>query len=573
MTAAVPTLTSSAPGFSFRLTIPRRLGILVGAAALIAVTGFVLQLLALYGTMVDERRAALRNEVATAVSLIQPFVAEAAAGRLTEAEAMERAKAALRPIRYGAGDYFFVFDHEGVSLVMGPKPETEGKHRLDDKDANGVRYVAELITAANQGGGYIDYSYPRAGQQIPLPKTAYAVDVAPWHWVVGSGVYIDDIDTVFMVRARETAAGAVGLLVVLGLSAWLIARGIVRPLRSITAIMSRLATGDTNVALPTERRDEVGDMARAVDVFKDSMIEAGRLRGEQEEQKRQAELDKKRVLNEMADEFERGVLTSLDTLTAAASQMRTTSQSMSSTAEQTSSQATTVAAAAEQASANVQTVAAATEELSSSISEISRQVTQSAKVAGQAVEEATRTDATMQGLSAAAQKIGEVVKLISDIASQTNLLALNATIEAARAGEAGKGFAVVATEVKSLATQTASATEEISAQVAAMRQATGDTMQAIQSIGSIIGTIDEIATTIASAVEEQGAATQEIARNVQEASRGTGEVSVNIVSVNQAAAETGAAAGMVLTSAEELGHQAETLRTNVDKFLARIRAA
>jgi methyl-accepting chemotaxis protein len=179
----------------------------------------------------------------------------------------------------------------------------------------------------------------------------------------------------------------------------------------------------------------------------------------------------------------------------------------------------------------------------------------------------------VQGLSAAAQKIGDVVKLISDIASQTNLLALNATIEAARAGDAGKGFAVVASEVKSLANQTAKATEEISAQVASMQGATNDAVQAIHSIGGTIGTINEIATTIASAVEEQGAATQEIARNVQEAAQGTGQVSSNIVGVNQAASETGAASSQVLASAEELGKQAETLRADVDQFLANIRAA
>jgi methyl-accepting chemotaxis protein len=200
-------------------------------------------------------------------------------------------------------------------------------------------------------------------------------------------------------------------------------------------------------------------------------------------------------------------------------------------------------------------------------------VSESTKITGKAVNEATRTNGMVEGLSAAAQKIGDVVKLISDIASQTNLLALNATIEAARAGEAGKGFAVVASEVKSLANQTAKATEEIAAQVAAMQDATSDAVTAIQSIGGTIGSINEIATTIASAVEEQGAATQEIARNVQEAAQGTGQVSSSIVGVNQAASETGAASSLVLASADELGRQAESLRGDVDKFLADIRAA
>jgi methyl-accepting chemotaxis protein len=357
------------------------------------------------------------------------------------------------------------------------------------------------------------------------------------------------------------------------LLAWLIGRSIVAPVTGMTAAMTKLAGGDKTVEIPARNsKDEIGDMAKAVDIFKQSMIRADELAAEQKTE--QAKKEQRQVAIEgYIATFESGVRGSLDTLASAATEMRATSQGMSATAEETSAQATTVAAAAEQASVNVQTVASATEELSSSVAEIGRQVTQSTKIAGQAVEEASRTNTTVQGLSAAAQKIGDVVKLISDIASQTNLLALNATIEAARAGDAGKGFAVVASEVKSLANQTAKATEEISAQVAAMQGATGEAVQAIQSIGGTIGSINEIATTIASAVEEQGAATQEIARNVQEAAQGTGQVSSNIVGVNQAAGETGAAASQVLASAEELGKQAETLRADVDSFLANIRAA
>jgi methyl-accepting chemotaxis protein len=349
--------------------------------------------------------------------------------------------------------------------------------------------------------------------------------------------------------------------------------GVVGPLGRITALMQSLSKGDLGVDVPVSgRRDEIGTMAEAVLVFKRNMIEARRLDAEQKGEQEQKERRHQAIEQNIAV-FESSMRTSLDTLTAGVGDLRATSKSMSATAEETSTQATTVAGAAEQAAANVQTVAAATEELSSSVAEIGRQVTQSTKIAGEAVTEADRTNVTVQGLSAAAQKIGDVVKLISDIASQTNLLALNATIEAARAGEAGKGFAVVASEVKSLANQTAKATEEISAQVAAMQRATSEAVQAIQSIGGTIGTINEIATTIASAVEEQGAATQEIARNVQEAAQGTGQVSSNIVGVNQAATETGTAANQVLASAEELGRQAETLRGDVDSFLVKIRVA
>jgi methyl-accepting chemotaxis protein len=435
-----------------------------------------------------------------------------------------------------------------------------GKYRTAFTEATGAQ--AELVTL-------VDKTMAEKAQKIADMTTAI-VKSANADMMATQSATAASLESSSLLGLSLAVAGLLlGILL-----AWLISRSIVAPVTGMTAAMTKLAGGDKTVEIPArDSKDEIGDMAKAVDVFKQNMIETERLRGEQEEMKRQAEIDKKVMLNKLADDFETGVRASLDTLASAATEMRATSQSMSGTAEETSAQATTVAAAAEQASANVQTVATATEELSSSVSEIGRQVTESTKIAGQAVEEAGRTNVTVQGLSAAAQKIGDVVKLISDIASQTNLLALNATIEAARAGDAGKGFAVVASEVKSLANQTAKATEEISAQVAAMQGATSGAVEAIQSIGGTIGSINEIATTIASAVEEQGAATQEIARNVQEAAQGTGQVSSNIVGVNQAAGETGAAASQVLASAEELGKQAETLRADVGSFLANIRSA
>jgi methyl-accepting chemotaxis protein len=290
--------------------------------------------------------------------------------------------------------------------------------------------------------------------------------------------------------------------------------------------------------------------------------------------------DRVRIANEarqqsqhIARNFEMTIGGLVQSLASTAAEMRSASQGMSKTAEDASAQATNVLTNVEEASGNVQIVAAATEELSSSVSEIGRQVTQSTEIASQAVEEANRTNTTVQGLSTAAQKIGDVVKLISDIASQTNLLALNATIEAARAGEAGRGFAVVASEVKSLASQTAKATEDISAQVAAMQSATSGVVDAIKSIGGTIGAMNEITTTIAASVEEQGAATQEIARNVQATASGTSQMTSSIGGVTRAAGEAGTAAGQVVGLADKLGAQAETLRSNVTNFLATIRAA
>jgi len=353
----------------------------------------------------------------------------------------------------------------------------------------------------------------------------------------------------------------------------LISRAIAAPLGRLTGLTGKLAEGDVSVAIDgTARKDELGALARALGTFKENAIEKARIEEEQKGRHEQAAA-RQRAIEAHIKEFEAQVRDALEALGASAGQMRTTSQNLTATAETSSRQVKTVATASEEASSNVQTVAAASEELSASISEISRQVTQAATIAGRAVEEAQHTDTTVQGLAAAAQKIGDVVKLINDIAGQTNLLALNATIEAARAGEAGKGFAVVASEVKSLATQTAKATEEISAQVAAVQGVSQETVEAIKRIGGTIGEVSSVATSIASAVEEQGAATQEISRNTQQAAQRTREVSENIVGVTEGAAATGNAAGGVKSAAESLSSQAERLRGQVTDFLAKIRAA
>jgi len=354
---------------------------------------------------------------------------------------------------------------------------------------------------------------------------------------------------------------------------WLLVAGVSTPIQRITEAMKRLAGHDLSTEITgLGRADEIGAMADAVQIFKDSMITAERLSEEQHQEQMLKEQRAARI-EAINATFDSQASEALNFLASAATELRATAGGMSNNADLASKQAGAVAAAAEEASTNVQTVAAATEELSSSIQEIARQVVQSSTIAGQAVQEAASTGGTMQTLSEAAQKIGEVVRLINDIAGQTNLLALNATIEAARAGEAGKGFAVVASEVKNLATQTARSTEDISAQVAAMQSSTGNAVAAIERIDATIGRMNEISTSIAAAMEQQGAATQEIARNVQEAARGTTEVSSNITGLNQSVEETGAASVEVLGAADELGQQAEQLRARVGTFLADIRSA
>ena len=348
---------------------------------------------------------------------------------------------------------------------------------------------------------------------------------------------------------------------------------IARPVQAMTRAMARLAERDLAANIPgLGRHDEIGGMADAVRVFKDGLIRADQLAGEQEMQRAQKEQRAIR-LDGLVRRSEGKVGGMVGALASGSTELQATAQSLNGTAGQTNRQASTVGAAAEAASAGVQTVASAAEQLSASISEISRQVAQSARVSARAVADAQRTDSIVRALADGADKIGHVVGLITSIASQTNLLALNATIEAARAGEAGKGFAVVASEVKSLANQTARATEEIGAQIGQIQGSTRDAVEAIRSITDTIQEVSVIATTIAAAVEEQGAATAEIARNVQETAHATRDVTLNIDGVSHAANDTGTAASQVLSAASDLSRQAELLDREVNSFVSDIRAA
>ncbi|HLO77581.1 MAG TPA: HAMP domain-containing methyl-accepting chemotaxis protein [Magnetospirillum sp.] len=399
------------------------------------------------------------------------------------------------------------------------------------------------------GGKVIKLAFDAAEeQQKSMDDTRSAI--ITWLVVIGIGI---------------AAAG-----VVLGM---VVANAIARPVNALSNCMNQLASGNLKAEVPnTEQRDEVGEMARAVQVFKENAVRVATLQTEQEAAKARAEAERRQGMMTMADTFESAVMGLVEGVSAKASEMQSTSRGMSVAAQQASSQATTVAAAAQQATSNVETVATAAEQLSSSISEIGRQVAEAARISTAASDETARTNTMVGGLAKAADKIGEVVNLINDIASQTNLLALNATIEAARAGDAGKGFAVVANEVKGLANQTARATEEISNQINSVQEETRRAVEAIRTIGTVIDQVRQISSGIASAVEEQSAATREIARNVQQAAQGTQEVSANIQGITQTAADTGTASQKVLGAADTLARDSENLKTEVTRFLQGVRA-
>ncbi len=360
-----------------------------------------------------------------------------------------------------------------------------------------------------------------------------------------------------------------------GLLALLLGRGISRPMIAMCRAMRELAGGNFEVVLPgLGRRDELGDMAAAVEEFKlQAIAKAERDAAAHEEQNKAAGAARRAELIRFADQFESAVGAIVSNVSSSASQLEQAAGLLTRTAESTQGLSSQVTGASEEAATNIQSVASATEELSTSVGEIGRRVHESNKIAEAAVVQARQTDERIGKLSRAAQRIGDVVKLITAIAEQTNLLALNATIEAARAGDAGRGFAVVASEVKSLASQTAKATDEISNHIAGMQQATEESVAAIKEIGATIGQISAIASSIAGAVEQQGAATQEIARNVQNVAAGTQEAAANIVKVNRGATETGSASEQVLSSAQSLSGESARLRTELDRFMANIRAA
>ena len=556
------------------MTIVPKLGILVGVTLLGLCVAGVLAGYLMQREMLQARVDETHAIVDMARNMALGLQKEVEAGKLTKEAAIAEFSRRGNSLTYDHGSgYLFGYDMEGIT-VLSPDPAWMGKNRIDVL-TDGRAITRELRDGvAAHGEVTLYYDKQRPGQSTTIRKLGYAVAIPNWNMFVGTGVYLDDIDTNLRPIAWLLGLAILGIGVISSAIAWFIGRSISRPLALLGSRMQNLANGELDGDIPgAGRGDEVGKMAATVQIFKDNALRMRDLEKSESDRHQRTAAERRAAMENLAGDFERSVNGIVRSVSTAAAGMQSTAQSMTTTASDASARAATVSAASQSASSNVGTVAAAAEELSSSVSEISRQVARSSEVASRAVGDAERTNATVQVLSTGAEKIGEVVKLIHSIAAQTNLLALNATIEAARAGESGRGFAVVASEVKALANQTAKATEEISAQVAAMQQSTSDAVAAINGITQTIAQMSEITVSIAAAIEQQGEATREIARNIQSVATGSSEVNAHIGGVTTAAAATGAAASDVLANARELDNQSSMLRSAVDGFLAKVRAA
>jgi len=563
--------------FLDNIKITRKLTLLVGLSATALVLTVLLAANSLHHEMVAERLGGLKNLIDVQIGAADALEARVQRGEMTREQAYDAFRRDVDAARYGDDANYLaaIRMDDGHYLAFPPNPAREGQSALDVKDGDGrliIRDMIEMLRGVDAGS--MDYKFPKAGSAQQIEKLTYLRKFAPWNMLLFTGVYMDDLDAQYRSVMLRLASAALAVLVATIVFGQMVSRNIGRPLAALESKMERLAGGDLAIEVSeAARRDEVGQMARAVEIFRSNGVALERMRGEQEEMKLAAEAERKAALRKMADDFQSDVYGIVQQVTSTAETLEESAQRLSGTAEEASRQATTASSAAQQTAGNVQTVSVAAEQLSSSVAEISRQVAASSQIVDRAVRESDETAREFEGLTQSARQIGDVIGLIQQIAGKTNLLALNATIEAARAGEAGKGFAVVATEVKGLAHQTQRATEDITRQIGDIQKVVAQSANSIRAIGGSIGEVESATTMIAAAIEQQNSATREIARNVLEASTGTGELSDNIAGVNGAATSTGVAAGTVLSAAGILTVESQELRRKVDDFLLKIRSS
>lgn len=556
------------------LSIARKFGFMVGAAILLLAASVVMVLSQVRTMMLEQKRNEIRHTVESAVTILQGAFDDATAKGAKPDDALKAAANVLRSSRFDNGNYFYIYDLNGNTLMHPIRRDLEGKNNLGLKDKNGMMIIQEFIKVVKaEKAGFTEYHWKKPGDQVETVKVAYNALLPKTEAFVGSGLHVDDVDAALQAEVLSLAAKVLPLLLAFGGLAWVIGRAVSGGLGSLTASVNGIASGELDTPIAgTDRKDEIGVVARALQVFREALVQK---RDADQALAARQERDhiRQRVIEEAVKTFEAQVNTVVLSISSTASELEASANALARSAENTTMEASTVASAATQTSTTIHGLAAAGEELSGTAAEISRILSSATDASAGAVASVRNTDQSVQSLVSAAGKIDQVIDLIRGLAEQTNLLALNATIEAARAGEAGRGFAVVASEVKELANQTAKATNDIADMVAEIQRATEQTVGSIQQIDQSIGLIDRATGEIAGSIGEQERATREIAANVQQAAGGTDEVTRSITQVSTAANDTAAATSQVHGAASDLARQAAMMRREVESFLAAVRAA
>jgi methyl-accepting chemotaxis protein len=556
------------------ISVARKLQLILAMALIAFIAVSAVSLMDYRGVMLSDRMDKTRNVVEVAGSVIRAQHERFKRGEIGEDEAKAAAVAQVKALRYEGENYFWIIDDK-ANMIMHPfKPELDGTDASDIKDPNGVRLFSEMTQAVIGGrDGFVSYSWPKPGldKTRPTAKISYVSRIPEWGWIVGSGIYIDDVNTAFLAQLMKFGAIGVFTLLALGGVSWFIARDIRLPLGQLTRGLSALADGKDLPSLGDERRDEIGDMTRSLLHLNDRLLAARRLEEAQTEDAL-AKVEQKSRLEAEINAFRDTVGDIMGRLGGATDDLKHASDDMTHIVASVHDKAQTVSAATGETSGSVQTVAAAAEEMSASIREIAGQTGSCSIAIRDVVAEMERASTTSLKLEEASRRIVEIVDLIQNITGQINLLALNATIESARAGDAGKGFAVVANEVKQLATATGRATSEITMNIDNIREVSTDVIQVLNTISKGVDTVDAIAVSISSAVEEQSVVTAEIAANMNAAYRNTDRVSNDIGDMNRASDDATVSAQKTASSVYVLSDQTEALKREIQTFLDRVSA-
>jgi len=520
------------------MKLRHRFALMVAGTTLVLAIVAGLWLAHLRSGMVEDKQEKLRSLVEVPYSIFTENQRLESAGKLTREEAQKLSIDAIRVLRYDSSNYFWINDLHPTMVIHPLKAELNGKDLTDMKDPTGKHLFVEMAEVVRkEGAGYVRYMWPRPGNEAPVPKMSYVKGFEPWGWMIGTGIYIDDVDAAW--RAAAIKAGlAVALSIALIVAfSWTVGRSIVIPLGRVVGVLDKVAVGDLTVRLESRSQDEIGQMGQALD----------------------------RAMDRMQKTIE-SIRSDSQALASASEELSATSGELISNAQETSNQANIVASAASEINRNLQTVATGSEEMKTTVKDIARNATEAAAVAREAVQITQETNESIGKLGESSVEIGQVIKVITSIAGQTNLLALNATIEAARAGDAGKGFAVVANEVKELAKETAKATETIGVRITAIQENTKHAVDSISTITGIINRMNDITTTIATAVEQQSVTTSEMSRNIGEAAKSSEAIVSSVGGVAQVAEGTTRGATDSKKAAGELARMSTGLQTLIGQF-------